>query len=187
MRLICLFGNFCDKTFTLLYTFFIKRRFANWGRGSRLGLGAKLINAGLVRVGREVTICEDVWINAKDDRGDGLSTLTIGDGTYIGRLVQINAWQGVTIGCNVLIADRVFISDADHNFADTSIPILLQGDSFLGGVILQDGCFIGIGAVILPGVTIGKNAVVAANAVVTKDVPPCVVVGGVPAKFIKQL
>jgi acetyltransferase-like isoleucine patch superfamily enzyme len=54
-------------------------------------------------------------------------------------------------------------------------------------VILQEGCWIGIGAVILPGVTVGRNSVVAANAVVTKDVPDRVVVGGVPARNIRQL
>jgi acetyltransferase-like isoleucine patch superfamily enzyme len=114
-------------------------------------------------------------------------TLRIGDGSYIGRLVQINALRSVDIGENVLIADRVFISDADHIFGDTKVPIRLQGDSFIGDVTLRDGCWIGIGAVILPGVTIGRNAVVAANAVVTKDVLDCSVVGGVPAKLIKQL
>jgi acetyltransferase-like isoleucine patch superfamily enzyme len=180
-------GNFLNRLLRLLYTLLLRKKFAGWGRGSRLGRGGKLIGASLVRVGNDVTICEYAWINAKDDRGNGFTTLEVGDGTYIGRFVQINAWQSVTIGCNVLIADRVFISDADHNFADTSIPIRHQGDSFLGSVVLQDGCWIGIGAVILPNVTIGKNAVVAANAVVTKDVPPFTVVGGVPAKIIKHL
>jgi acetyltransferase-like isoleucine patch superfamily enzyme len=126
-------------------------------------------------------------MNAKDDRGDGAPTLHIGHGTYIGRFVQINAWRNVAIGNDVLVADRVFISDADHNYANTNVPIRLQGDSFCGEVILREGCWIGIGAVILPGVTIGRNSVVAANAVVTKDVPDCVVVGGIPARIIKQL
>jgi acetyltransferase-like isoleucine patch superfamily enzyme len=126
-------------------------------------------------------------LNAKDDRGDGSQTLIIGDGTYIGRLVQINAWRGVAIGSNVLIADRVFISDADHNFTDTNVPIRLQGDSFIGAVTLKDGCWIGIRCRNPSGVTSGRNAVVAASAVVTKDVPDCVVVGGIPAKIIKQL
>lgn len=107
-----------------------------------------------------------------------MTPLSIGDGAYIGRFVQINAWRSVTIGSNVLIADRVFISDADHNFADTSTPIRLQGDSFLGAVTLKDGRWIGIGAVILLGVTIGRNAVVAANAVGTQDVSDCAVAGG---------
>lgn len=179
--------DFVGKVLSLSYSWFKSFQFAYWGASSRLGRCAKLNSAQLIWVGNKVTIGEQSWLNAKDDRGDGQSTLFIGDGTYIGRLVQINAWQSVTIGCNVLIADRVFISDADHNFADTRLPIRMQGDSFRGSVFLHDGCWIGIGAVILPGVTIGRNAVVAANAVVTKDVPAYSVVGGIPARVIKQL
>jgi acetyltransferase-like isoleucine patch superfamily enzyme len=187
MRFFLITLKFIYKVLNFSYSFLMSIQFAEWGNRSRIGRGAKLIDAHLIRIGSGVLISEQAWLNAKDDRGDGLSTLSIGDGTYIGRLVQINAWQSVTIGSNVLIADRVFISDADHNFADTNTPIRLQGDSFRGAVVLQDGCWIGIGAVILPGVTIGRNAIVAANAVVTKDVPTCAIVGGIPAKVIKQL
>jgi len=187
MRFLCVSFNIFERVLAFGYSRVMSCQFADWGQSSRLGRGAKLINAQLIRVGSDVMIGEQAWLNAKDDRGDGLSTLSIGDGTYIGRLVHINAWRSVTIGCNVLIADRVFISDADHNFADTGKPIRLQGDSFRGAVVLQNGCWIGIGAVILPGVTVGRNAIVAANAVVTKDVPTCAVVGGIPAKVIKQL
>jgi acetyltransferase-like isoleucine patch superfamily enzyme len=176
-----------DRAMTLCYTLAIRGRFASWGRGSRIGRGAKIVGPQLAHIGSRVTIGEQVWMNAKDDRGDGAPTLSIGDGTYIGRFVQINAWRNVAIGNDVLIADRVFISDADHNYSATNVPIRLQGDSFCGEVILREGCWIGIGAVILPGVTIGRNSVVAANAVVTKDVPDRVVVGGIPAKIIKQL
>jgi len=187
MNLFYFIYFFLDKALAFGYSFLISSQFAEWGERSRIGRGAKLIGAQFIRVGSRVTIGEQAWLNAKDDRDNGLSTLSIGDGTSIGRLVHINAWQSVAIGRNVLIADRVFVSDADHNFADTSTPIRLQGDSFRGAVLLQDGCWIGIGAVILPGVTIGRNAIVAANAVVTKDVPACAVVGGIPAKIIKQL
>jgi acetyltransferase-like isoleucine patch superfamily enzyme len=83
-----------------------------------------------------------------------------------------------------MIADRVFISDADHIYIDPNIPIKDQGDSFSGAVTLQDGCWIGIGVVILPGVTIGRNAIVSANAVVMQDVPANSVVGGIPARVI---
>jgi carbonic anhydrase/acetyltransferase-like protein (isoleucine patch superfamily) len=161
--------------------------FAAWGAGSRLGWGAKLVEPRLIAVGRRVTIGDHVWLNAKDDRGDGAPTLSIGDGTYIGRFSQVNAWASVTIGENVLIADRVYISDADHTYGGPETPIRLQGDSFQGAVRLDDGCWIGIGAVILPGVTIGRHAIVAANAVVTKSVPARAIVGGVPARIIRQL
>jgi acetyltransferase-like isoleucine patch superfamily enzyme len=161
--------------------------FATWGDGSRLGWGAKLVGPHLIKVGSRVTIGDHAWLNAKDDRRNGVPTLSIGDGTYIGRLSQINAWVSVTIGRDVLIADRVFIGDADHSYTDPDLPIGRQGDSFQGAVCLEDGCWIGIGAVILPGVTIGKNAVVGANAVVTKSVPPRAIVAGVPARVIRQL
>ena len=176
-----------DRVLTHAYTQCLRGSFAAWGAGSRLGRRAKLVGPQLVRVGSGVTLGEQTWLNAKDDRRDGQPTLDIGDGTYIGRFGQINAWRNVKIGCNVLIADRVFISDADHCYADTETPIRLQGDAFVGPVNLLDGCWIGIGAVILPGVTIGRNAVVAANAVVAQDVPDRAVVGGIPAKIIKQL
>jgi len=176
-----------ERALILLHTLAARGKFAAWGPGSRLGRGARLIGAEYVRVGSRVLLGERAWVNAKDDRGDGTATLNIGDGTYIGRFAQINAWRSVTIGRDVLIADRVFISDADHNFSDRETPIRLQGDSFLGAVTLRDGCWIGIGAVILPGVTVGRNAVVAANAVVTDDVPDHAVVGGIPARVIRQI
>jgi serine acetyltransferase len=185
-----LFRAACELTNKVLvhcYTLGMRSAFAVWGPGSRLARGARLVGPHLVQVGSGVMLGEQAWLNAKDDRGDGMPTLRIGDGTYIGRFAQINAWRSVTIGSNVLIADRVFISDADHRYTDTDTPIRLQGDYFLGAVTLRDGCWIGIGAAILPGVTIGRNAVVAANAVVTQDVPDCAVVGGIPAKIIKQL
>ena len=140
----------------------------------------------LIKVGERVEIGRHAWLNAVDDLGEGKTTLSIGEGTYIGRFAHINAWRDVKIGKNVLIADRVFISDASHDF-DTAMPIRLQGDSFLGAVELKEGCWIGIGAVILPGVTVGRNAVVGSNAVVTKNVPDYAVVAGIPAKVIRQL
>jgi acetyltransferase-like isoleucine patch superfamily enzyme len=179
--------EFVVRLVAWLYSGIFRSRFAAWGRHSRLGLGAKLDGPEFVRVGDNVTIGSHVWLNAKDDRGDGQATLAIGDGTYIGRFVQINAWQSVEIGHSVLVADRVMITDADHDFQDLELPIRQQGDSFRGPVVLRDGCWIGIGAVILPGVTVGRNAIVGANAVVTRDVPDRAVAAGVPARIIKQL
>lgn len=177
--------QYVERALLLAHTLIARPRFAAWGTRSRLGIGAMLEGPQLVTVGAHVAIGRHAWLNAVDDRGDGTPTLRIGDGTYIGRFAHINAWRDVTIGKNVLIADRVFISDSSHDF-DHASPIRLQGDSFVGPVELKEGCWIGIGAVILPGVTIGKNAVVGSNAVVTKSVPDYAVVGGVPAKIIRK-
>jgi acetyltransferase-like isoleucine patch superfamily enzyme len=170
-----------------LHTKLQQWRFAHWGHWSRLEYPCKLMSPHLVSVGNRVHICADAWLNAKDDRGDGRPTLRIGDGTYIGRMVQINAWREVNIAANVLIGDRVIILDADHNFDGQDLPINEQGDSFKAAVNLLEGCWIGAGVVILPGITIGRNAVVAANAVVTCDVPNRTVVGGIPAKILRHL
>lgn len=183
LALMSLAGRLLDR----LYVLGVRGAFATWGANSRIGRGARLVAPHLICVGRNVRVGEQAWLNAKDDRCDGAPTLTIGDGSYIGRGVQINAWQSVRIGSNVLVADRVFISDADHNFRDPATPIRLQGDAFVGPVVLENGCWIGIGAVILPGVSIGRNSVVAANAVVTRSVPPCSVVGGIPARVIATI
>ena len=177
----------CLSLRSSLYTFFNRRRFHRLGLGSRIESPVKLISPHLVIVGDRVTIGAYSWLNAKDDRGDGLPVLRIGDGCYIGRMVQINAWRQVDIHANILIGDRVLIIDADHNFDRPDLPIMDQGDRFKGAVRLLEGCWIGAGAVILPGVTIGRNAVVAANAVVAHDVPDRTVVGGVPAKVLRHL
>jgi len=160
-------------------------RFASLGRNSRLDYPSRLIFPELIVIGSDVHICENAWLNSNDDRADGMPTLRIGDRVYIGRLVQINASREVTIASDVLIGDRVLILDADHNFESQQIPIKDQGTSFLGAVKLLEGCWIGAGAVIMPGVTIGKNAVVGANAVVTHDVPDYAVVAGVPARTVR--
>jgi acetyltransferase-like isoleucine patch superfamily enzyme len=185
MRLIRYLLKIGNKIADLTYTIVMRGSFANLGKRSQLGRHAKIIGSEMIHVGSDVLLGEYIWLNAKDSCNDGEVTLYIEDGTYIGRFVQINAWHSVTIGRNVLIADRVYISDADHNFDEKNMPISQQGDSFKGEVNLKDGCWIGIGAVILPNVTIGKNAVVAANSVVTKDVSDFAVVGGNPAKIIK--
>jgi serine acetyltransferase len=182
-RSLVIFGRALDLGHTLL----VRGEFASWGRGSRIKRGARLENPHLIEVGSGVAIWECAWLNAKDDQGDRVPTLSIGDGTYIGRLVQINAWRSVRIENNVLISDRVFISDSSHNFADGDLPIKLQGDSFRGEVRLESGCWIGIGAVILPGVTVGRNAIVASNAVVTHNVPAHCIAAGVPARIVKTL
>lgn len=92
----------------------------------------------------------------------------------------------VTIGNHVNLAQGITVTALNHNFSDTSKRIDQQGVSTTP-VTLGDDIWIGANAVILPGVTIGNHSVVAAGAVVTKDIPPYTLVGGVPARIIKSL
>ena len=92
----------------------------------------------------------------------------------------------VTIGSHVNLAQGITVTALNHNFSETGKRIDEQGVS-TAPIIIGDDVWIGTNAVILPGVTIGSHCVVAAGAVVTKDVPDGCVVAGVPAKIIKRI
>lgn len=115
---------------------------------------------------------------------NAVGDVTIGDYTRIG--IHCTVIGPVCIGSHVNLAQGITVTALNHNFEDTGKRIDEQGIS-TKPVVIGDDVWIGANSVILPGVTIGKHAVVAAGAVVTKDVPDHCVVGGVPAKIIKQL
>lgn len=92
----------------------------------------------------------------------------------------------VTIGSHVNLAQGITVTALNHNFEDKNKRIDEQGVS-TNGVTIEDDIWIGANAVILPGVRIGTHSVVAAGAVVTKDVPPHSLVAGVPAEIIKSI
>jgi radical SAM superfamily enzyme YgiQ (UPF0313 family)/GT2 family glycosyltransferase/acetyltransferase-like isoleucine patch superfamily enzyme/ubiquinone/menaquinone biosynthesis C-methylase UbiE/glycosyltransferase involved in cell wall biosynthesis len=112
------------------------------------------------------------------------SEIHIDDGTRIEFGVHIGAAQSVRIGKKVMIAGRTTILDHDHGYRN---PLSAPIDQSLevSPVIIGDGAWLGENSVICKGVTIGRNAVVGANAVVTHDVPPWGVVAGIPARLIK--
>jgi acetyltransferase-like isoleucine patch superfamily enzyme len=94
---------------------------------------------------------------------------------------------GITIEDDVLIGAGVHIYVSNHRFDDAEIPIIDQGHYQPAAVLLKRGCWIGANAVILPGVTIGQNAIVGAGSVVTRSVPDKVVAAGCPARIIRQI
>ena len=103
----------------------------------------------------------------------------------INRNCFINALGGVQIGKYVQIGPNTVIHSANHNFDNINIPICEQGHT-PKKVKIEDDVWVGAGCIILAGVTIRKGAVIAAGAVVTKDVDPYYVVAGVPAKKVKD-
>ena len=115
---------------------------------------------------------------------NAVGDVTIGDYTRIG--IHCTVIGPVCIGSHVNLAQGITVTALNHNFADTTQRIDEQGVS-TRPVTIADDVWIGANAVILPGVNVGQHAVVAAGAVVTTDVPPYSVVGGVPAKVLKRL
>ena len=115
---------------------------------------------------------------------NAVGDVTIGDHTRIG--IHCTVIGPVCIGNNVNLAQGITVTALNHNFEDPTRKIDEQGIS-TKPVVIGDDVWIGANAVILPGVTIGTHSIVAAGAVVTKDVPDYSLVAGVPAKVIKQL
>lgn len=113
------------------------------------------------------------------------AALSIGSNTRIGRFAHIHCGDSITIEDNVLIAERFFVSDVTHIYEDVRRPIVSQGERIIGKVTIGSGSWIGEN-VVIHGVNVGKNSIVAANSVVIKDVPDYTVVAGNPAKRIKQ-
>jgi acetyltransferase-like isoleucine patch superfamily enzyme len=111
--------------------------------------------------------------------------VSIGAKTVIGQECTISAYQRVTIGRESILADRVMLIDFDHGVVEVERPIRLQG-IYKRDVRVGHNVWIGYGACILRGTTVGENSVIGTNAVVTRDVPANAVVGGVPARVIRM-
>ena len=109
--------------------------------------------------------------------------LVIGKHTWIGQNCFMHSAGGIVVGQAVGIGPAVKIITSHHVADDPSIPVLFTSLAFKP-VILNDGCDIGVGSVICPGVTIGKGAIIGAGSVVNKDIPELEVWAGVPARKI---
>ena len=111
--------------------------------------------------------------------------LSIGARSVLGQECTISCYQHISIGRECIIADRAMMIDFDHGMVEVERPIREQG-IYKRDVRIGHNVWIGYGACILRGVTVGDNAVIGTSAVVTTDVPDDAVVGGVPAKLIRM-
>lgn len=135
---------------------------------------------GLFSMGERSMIKRDAYIIVNNGQ------LFVGSHSAIGKRCEIAVNGGkVQIGNAVRIASSVFITNANHEFADKDISIMNQG-IITKDVIIEDDVWIGHGSIILPGIHIGKGAIVAAGSVVTKNVAAATIVGGNPARLIKE-
>tara|TARA_B100000686_G_C16774008_1_gene967162 strand:- start:570 stop:1112 length:543 start_codon:yes stop_codon:yes gene_type:complete len=153
---------------------------------SCLGRGAVIENGVLIFHPENVAIGNNVYVgHATILKGYHSGRMSIGDGTWIGQQCFLHSAGDLHIGRNVGIGPAVKVITSQHAEEGISKPILHSQIDF-APVVVNDNCDIGIGAIVLPGVTIGEGSQVGAGAVVTKDIPPFAVVAGVPATLIRM-
>jgi acetyltransferase-like isoleucine patch superfamily enzyme len=139
-----------------------------------------------IEIGNETIVMHGAILHVYNFRRMPRSGIKIGRQSLIGEYSVIRGQGGVEIGDRVYTSPFTQIIAVNHVFDDPRKPFVEQGIT-AEGIVIEDDVWLGAGAVITDGVRVGKGAVVAAGAVVTKDVEPHTVVGGVPAKRIKTI
>lgn len=169
-----------------------RAQFASCGINVLIREPRTIVGGRYIHLGDGVDIFPGLRIEAFDRHLDKHFTprITIGDRVSINYDCHIGCVNEITLGNDVLLASRVYISDHSHgatDYHDIDTPPSDRKVFSKGPVVIEDGVWIGEGSCILPGVRIGRHAIVGANAVVTRDVPPYTIVGGIPARPIRTL
>jgi acetyltransferase-like isoleucine patch superfamily enzyme len=147
-----------------------------------------IFNEQYISIGNDTLIGPGVALSAGMVPGQECISkvvVSIGDRCLIGRGSGIVGHFSIEIGNDVWTGHHVYITDQNHGYEDVTRPISQQSQPERP-VVIGDGSWLGHGAVVLPGVTIGKHVVIGANSVVTKDIPDFSVAVGSPAKVIRQ-
>jgi acetyltransferase-like isoleucine patch superfamily enzyme len=150
------------------------------GEGTVLEQGIRIWHPETVEIGDGVYVGHGTML-----KGYHNSRMVIGAGTWIGQMCFFHSGGGIVIGRNVGVGPCVKILTSMHRLDQRDRPILHAGIDFLP-VRIEDDADIGVGAILLPGVTVGTGAQVAAGAVVAEDVAPFSIVAGVPARLLRE-
>lgn len=182
-----------ERLVNLFYTGLKMRRFSSWGKESVIAYRANRLQ-GLQhvfvgtnsRIGRgvQITVWDKVEVQPAAPR------IIIGDFCCIRDYAHITAINSIVIGNNVLTGTNVLITDNSHGeitFSQIGIRPEIRPLCSKGPVTIEDNVWLGNNVCVMPNVTIGRDSVIGANAVVTHDIPPFSVAVGVPAKVVKTL
>ena len=149
------------------------------GEGCVFEAGVLIFHPENVQLGRNVYVGHQAIL-----KGYYKNTLRVGDETWIGQQVFMHAAGGLEIGARVGIGPGVRIITSSHREGGRDVPVLFSPIE-LAPVVIGDDSDLGVGCVVLPGVTIGRGAVIGAGAVVNEDIPEYAVAAGVPARVLR--
>ena len=162
-----------------------KTRFRRLGRGSFIKSPLSISGHKNIEIGNGVAIGYKSWLAAVPHTGADNCLLQFGDGCEVGNFNHIYATKRIVFGKKVLTADKIYITDNLHGYENINVAILDQPIRQVDEVYIGDGSWIGENVCII-GASVGKNCVIGANAVVTKNIPDYSVAVGNPARIIKR-
>jgi len=154
-----------------------------------LGAGASIGRGAALRANTEAS--PGITLSAQASLKDGVilnantGSITIGERSWLGPYCVIYGNGGVDIGRDVMIAAHTLITSVGHEHESLDVPMMNQ-PLRLAPVRIEDDVWIGARCTLLPGITVGRGAIVGAGSVVTRDVAPWAIVGGVPARVVGQ-
>ena len=176
------------------FTGYKSRLFLSIGKNCILGPHTTYIGEKYISIGSNTTIGDfgrlTAYAHYEKSKQHFTPQINIGNNCSIGPQSHITAINEVTIGNNVLTGPRVLITDNAHGDSLFKLLDTAPTERCLyskGKVVIEDNVWIAEGAMIMPGVRIGKGSIIAANSVVTKDIPSYSVAAGTPAKIIKTM
>ena len=157
-------------------------------KGDKIQIGphSEIRRSQYIKCGNNIHIGENSKLLCFTGLNNSGPVLDIGNNFSATRRLTIQCANKIVIGKNVLIASDVFIIDYNHGCNPLTDNYLENPLGSSGGIIIEDGCWIGNNCIILPDVKIGKKCIIGAGAVVTRDIPPYSMAVGNPARVIKQ-
>ena len=150
------------------------------------GKRVRIVNPQYIDMGGQIFLDDDVELCVNKTMEAVTPTLIIGNRVHFGKMNRIGCDNKIVIEDDVLFAPHVHISDRNHGFEDIHIAISKQKVTSKGPVVIGAETWLGFGCQVMSGVKIGRHCVIAAGAVVVKNVPDYCVVGGNPARILKQ-
>lgn len=177
--------NLLNVAYHRLYTLlFLRHRLLKLGSRVTIKRPVRIDGSKNIQIGSGTFIQRGGWLYTESD-SEATTKLKIGENCVLGYNNHIASVGSVIIGDNVLTANNVFISDNTHSYSDICQPILEQKIVFCGSVEIGDGSWLGENVCILSA-SVGRNSVIGANSVVTRDIPDFCVAVGAPAQIIKH-
>ena len=181
-----------DRFVRRVYSEWIKYEFRSCGKGCYFGKFISLLGGKHVDIADHVTMGRGLVFEVFDQYQDQHFTPNVKIGNYvnIGDHSHLTCINGIIIKDNVRMGRKVFITDNAHGASERSLLDMRPNTRPLaskGPVVIEENVWIGEMVCIMPGVTIGRGAIIGANAVVTHDVPPYTLVAGNPARIIKEI